>query len=123
MFDKADRCLSRRIAENRARKQGQLSVDASGLVITRETERRRIAWSAVSEIVALRKPAFLGDNLGLRIRCDDGTALEILEFDPAWPTLLDGLRNHVAGALPYAQWSLRTAFTEPTGVVQVYLRQ
>jgi hypothetical protein len=122
MFGKANRWLSRRIAENRARKHGSVSVDASGLVITRAGGQRRIAWGSIAEIVALRKSAYLGDNLALRILCDDGLSYQMLEFDPAWQALIDGLSNHLPGSLPYAQWALRTAFTEPTGEVRVYGR-
>jgi hypothetical protein len=122
MFDKANQWLSRRIAENRARKQGRMSVDASGIEIVRPESTRRIAWRNIVEVTAIRKPAFLGDNLGLNIRCEDETRHEVMEFDPAWQALIDGLKNHLPGSLPYAQWSLRTAFTEPTGAVQVYRR-
>jgi hypothetical protein len=45
-----------------------------------------------------------------------------MEFDPAWHALIDALQNYLPGSVPYAQWSLRTAFTDPTGVVQVYQR-
>jgi hypothetical protein len=122
MFDKANRWLSRRIAENRARNRGTVAVDASGLVITRANSTQRIPWGSVTEITAFRKSAFLGDNLGLSVRCADGTRHEVMEFDPAWHALIDGLKAYLPGCLPYAQWSLRTAFTEPTGTVQVYER-
>jgi hypothetical protein len=122
MFDKANRWLLRRIEENRTRKRGSLAVDARGLVLARSNEQRRIPWGSIEEIIAARKPAFLGDNLGLWIRCEDRATYQVLEFDPAWDALIDGLSNYLPGSLPYAQWSLRTAFTEPSGQVQVYLR-
>jgi len=123
MFDKANRWLSRRIEENRARKRGRISADASGIEIARSASRRRIAWGEIAEVTAVRKAAFVGDNLILRIRSDDGTLLEMMEFDPAWPAVIDAMQNHLPGSIPYAQWSLRTAFTEPTGVVHVYQRR
>jgi hypothetical protein len=122
MFDKANAWLSRRIEENRARKQGRLSVDAFGLDIVRSSSRRRIAWGEIAEVTAIRKPAFLGDNLSLRIRCDDGALREVMEFDPAWRELIDAMQNHLPGSVPYAQWSLRTMIADPTTEVQIYRR-
>jgi hypothetical protein len=120
MFDRANQWLSERIAENRARKHGTLAVNIAGLRIVRHNSSTLVPWSDITEVVAIRKDAFIGDTLGLILRLSDGTALKVMEHDPAWKPLVEAIDRYLPGSLPYPQWSLRTAFTDPKGVVEVY---
>ena len=120
MFKRANEWLSHRLAENRERKQGKISVTAAGLQIAHDKDSQLVPWADVTAVEAILKDAYLGDNLGLVIRFANGRDLTVLEYDPSWAELSQSIHRYLPGSVPYPEWSLRTAFTEPSRKFQVY---
>jgi hypothetical protein len=123
MLDAANQWLSRRIAANRARKQGRIMVDATGLHIVQEESSKTAPWQTIVEVTGIRKSAFIGHNIGLIIRAANGATLTVMEYDESWAALSQAISANLPGSLPYSEWSLKTAFTEPKGVVPIYRRR
>ncbi len=121
MFDGANKWLSERIQKNRQEKRGEIRVSAAGLhVIKGGSEQEVVSWDEIVEVHAIRTDAFIGDNLGLVIRSSGGAQLTVMEFDPAWKEVTSAIGEYLPRSVPYAEWSLTTAFGEQKGPVIVY---
>lgn len=120
MFKAANEWVSRRLAQNRERRNGVVSIVPSGIQRAWDDRTEIVGWGDIVQVEAILLDAYIGDNLGLVIQSRDGRMLQVLEYDPAWRALCSALEEQLPGAAPYAEWSLKTAFGNESRRFRVY---
>jgi len=83
--------------------------------------RWAIAWRDVVRITALWNPGFVGETMLVTIEAT-GQSQFVGEEQDGWAEFARGLSGHLAGALPFEQWSLQLVAGGDEATVTVYER-
>lgn len=88
-----------------------ITVDAAGIRLERRRPALRVsvAWSDMTEIVALKADLYTTDCITLAIAGPAGSTLVVDETMDGWETLVHELPNHIA-CEPFETWFLHVAF-------------
>ena len=101
---------------------GPIVVDGEGVrVMDGDTPRWSIAWQDVVRITALWNPGFVGETMLATIEAT-GQSQFVAEEQGGWAEFASSLPAHLAGALPFEQWSLRLVAGGNEALVAVYER-
>lgn len=95
-----------------------VTVSTDGLTIE-GGQPQCLPWSAITSIVATRADNLVGASMLLVLTSHDGIAVTITEDDPAWNDLITTLPHVLPRSLPYEQWALDAAFSDPPASVTV----
>jgi hypothetical protein len=92
-----------------------IALTDTGLHIKRwQDEDENIAWEDIAEIIATRSEQLVGNTLLLLVGLKDGRVLTVPEDAMIWQELTTLLPKRLAGAKPYEEWALQTAFSDAT---------
>ena len=122
MFKSANEWISRRLAQNRERRNGIVSIVPGGIQRAWSDKTEILPWGDIVQVEAILLDAYIGDNLGLVIQSRDGRILQVMEYDPAWRALCSALEEYLPGSTPYPEWSLKTAFGHDSRRFRVFPR-
>ncbi|NIF79221.1 hypothetical protein F3J20_17810 [Paraburkholderia sp. Cy-641] len=99
-----------------------LSLSDQGLTVKNPQGEQHMAWQDIGEVVATRSDQLVGNTVLLLVGLNDGRTLTVPEGDPVWHDLAMKLPAYLAGAKPYEEWALRSAFSAGTPRVEVFRR-
>jgi hypothetical protein len=99
-----------------------LSLSDKGLIVKNLQGEQVVAWEDIREIVATRSDQLVGNTILLLVALNDGRILTVPEDDSVWQDLTRELPEYLAGAKPYEEWALESAFADGVPRVEVFRR-